>query len=318
MERQLKDGEIGKTLAGSIRNLSQHLSQSYEEEPLIAILKASAGVLAQSAQQLTQTARSEIEEVGRVSNDMVILKLVTSHLQLVFFDGLLESLLKRLYVVYTKEEQVLRTHLEKVVDLPQSWFGVPKNQVDVDGYMDAILTLRGMASERLPTGKLIVILKAVSAIEQSLEHRSNEQQHSLSSPTAVGADDMMPIFHYVVAHAALAIPDLFATVQFLRFSLAAFYPKGGMEDYWLTMFEGAVVYFHTLQLMPSDIELLMHCRRKQAMHEQALEWENDCEERRASEQAERREAERQERNRQNLDMLTGGEGTESDSELFPP
>ena len=107
--------------------------------------------------------------------------------------------------------------------------------------MEAVHILRGVASERLPTAKLNAIVKAVAAIEKSLEQPTTGRRRSQETPTAVGADDMMPIFHYVVAHAALAIPDLYATIQFLRFSLVAFHPKGGAEDYWLTMFEGPLL-----------------------------------------------------------------------------
>jgi len=56
----------------------------------------------------------------------------------------------------------------------------------------------------------------------------------------LGADELVPVLCYVVAHAKLR--HLPAQADYMRASFGAYFSAGGVEDHALTMFESAVYY----------------------------------------------------------------------------
>jgi hypothetical protein len=112
---------------------------------------------------------------------------------------------------FSVNEGALRRNILKITHQPQSFFGIPVNQISPSSWDEVVFLLRDIRSKTLPHDRLEALLLTAKEIPLQFirEHPSTED-----NTVTLGADDFLPIFIYILARAQ--IPNLLALNEELQ------------------------------------------------------------------------------------------------------
>eukprot|EP00656_Telonema_subtile_P058594 TRINITY_DN9970_c0_g1_i7.p1 TRINITY_DN9970_c0_g1~~TRINITY_DN9970_c0_g1_i7.p1 ORF type:complete len:1459 (+),score=405.70 TRINITY_DN9970_c0_g1_i7:258-4634(+) len=123
--------------------------------------------------------------------------------------------------------------LQQLHGASQSEFLIAEDVHSASLWSVAVGLFQGLNNSLRATHKLATLVEVYHCIIKTVEQDAVK-------PRPLGADDLQPIFCFVVAQSG--VQNLLANRDFMRTSFHALHQAAGFEDFCLTMFEGAIRY----------------------------------------------------------------------------
>lgn len=144
----------------------------------------------------------------------------------------------------SQRETALVRRWEPLKKRTQSEWGIPEAQQSPLLYRTAVFQLRGIEQYPTPSKRLNAVVSAVDAIFSEYALQASARATSPSSAVPVlGADDLVPIFIFVLCQCDLQTP---LQNKDLLWSLCHPDQLYGSAGYYLTVYESAVAYVESL------------------------------------------------------------------------
>jgi len=124
----------------------------------------------------------------------------------------------------------------------QSW-GIPQENCSSLEWRSAIFELKGIEQYTVPSRRLTAVVLTAKAI--FAEHAASQKGRGLSESVALGADDLLPIFIFVLVRAGLETPLLNKDLLWSCCHPDLLYGEAG---YYLTVYESAISFLEDYEL----------------------------------------------------------------------
>ncbi|GAM21165.1 hypothetical protein SAMD00019534_043400, partial [Acytostelium subglobosum LB1] len=145
----------------------------------------------------------------------------------------------------SKDETLLRQHIEKLKGKPQEFYGIKKEFITQSNWKAAILELGGLdRCVDIPQHKLDTILASARAIYNCVNYEQRIKNKT-SDDIFLSADDFLPIYIYVVVNSG--VNELEFINQYL-WQLCDPDKMGGEGGYYLTVFSSTLSLLRSLKM----------------------------------------------------------------------
>ena len=112
---------------------------------------------------------------------------------------------------YYRPEKDIRHIIHCIVNQPQSFYGISVDHISPSSWENAVSSLKDIRSKALPFDRIECLLSVAKDIPRIYK---NEHFDSKEQQKALGADDILPVFIYILVRAQ--IPSLLALNQELQ------------------------------------------------------------------------------------------------------
>jgi len=165
---------------------------------------------------------------------------VMADVEKVIFEGVQAPLIRCMQARVQQEEAALQSQMRSLVSKRQQFFGVESHLISKSNWAAAVDELQHFNSAASPAATMKVLLESVKAVYAtfSIESRMAASGGDILSPT-LGADDLLPIFTFVVVQAKL---PAYCYVRDILWSLCSRSSLHGESGYYLTVYESALEF----------------------------------------------------------------------------
>jgi hypothetical protein len=215
---------------------------SIEKNPITAAL-AVRNLLDHIKQRLTIATSSYKDQIyDKLAVTGEVKALVEAHIstciERIVLTPLYDRIMRPMNKVCCKTDTAIERKLDQLRALSQSQIGVPNKFISKSNWQFAIVEIDELSSALLPSQKLQCILDCVQTIIDSAQREFGGSGLGGSTVT-LPADDLLPIFIYVVTHSSLG--GLESQSQFI-WNLADPDDLTGERGYYLTMFSSVIEF----------------------------------------------------------------------------
>ena len=140
---------------------------------------------------------------------------------------------------------IIKYNLSCLRNKPQTFFGIPVEHISPSSWESVVIALRKIEDKSIPYDRIMALLKAAHEIPDlyKLEH--------VGSENALGADDFLPIFIYVVVRAQ--IKDIALINEEMQ---ALCDPDGRMSEagYYLATLEASIQHISDIDINTGELQ----------------------------------------------------------------
>lgn len=135
--------------------------------------------------------------------------------------------------VYQKEDDSFLERVMFLSHLPQTYYGIPVELISPSSWAGPIITFREILKRTLPCDKI----DSLAEVSRSIVQLYREEH--VESPTALGADDLLPIFIYIIVQAQ--VPNLISLHNGLQY-LCAEDKRLSEAGYYLATLQASIAH----------------------------------------------------------------------------